>query len=266
MPEDRLDMIERLTAMRDAGTLTEAEFAAEKARLLGGRRWGRIGLITLAVLALAAGGGWAVRQLVGPVVDQTAPAPSDASAEASDAAPAALPTPTAAASADQFAGAVLAGCRQGECTWEKVLSTDTLRTLPEGTMKVRRAWQGTSRHPDGNLPDVWRPDLAIDWDRQVVETYVFCSTSLPGIAFQDHGDSGNWQWIAHRLDLFNLGGYNEPSARLYLKVCHQLDLDGPGTPDRLRQLGYEEGTPSGQMNLANPLHLAQSPAGESEDQ
>ena len=59
---------------------------------------------------------------------------------------------------------------------------------------------------------------------------------------------------AHFLDLFDLAGYQEASARLYMRMCHGLAALPP--PRRLRALGYRPGTRNEQAELASVEALA----------
>ncbi len=268
MSEDRLDAIERLARMRDAGTLTAEEFEAEKARLLRGqgtgKPWALYAGIAAGALLLALGGGWAIRQMVGPVQDQTRAEPS-AAPSASDAASALVPTPSASPSEDPYAGAKPVDCRQGQCTWEKVLNTATVSKTATGTLMRQDAWVGTSGDEGGDDP----AKAKITWEKAKVQTFVFCSTAQPAIAFSDHWEGGDGHWTGHWIDLFDVSGYMTASARTYMQVCHDVDFFRPDITRVLQRMGYRPGTPSEQRDLARPQEITQPPkpenAGEAGD-
>lgn len=261
MSDPRLDALERLTALRDAGTLSEEEYEAEKARVLRGegmgRPWGRYAALAAGVIALVAGGGWAVRQAVGPVVDQTKAEPA-ASAEASDAAVAITPSPSP--SADPYAGAEMTGCRQGQCQWEKVLGTVDVEKTDIGTLRRQEAWSGTSYDGDGMGQAPAKPEIT--WEKSPVQTWVFCSTRQPAIAFSNHWDGGDGSWTGHWIDLFDVGGYMTDSARIYMRVCHDVDFFRPDIARVLGRMGYRPGTPSEQRALSRPQEITDLPVAE----
>lgn len=269
MPNDHISALERLAAMHQAGALSDEEFEAEKARVLSGEagseraaRLRKLALIGGGLAVLAAGGGWLLRQQVGDVVDQTKPAASEAASDA--ASDAAVATTAPSPSADPHEGAIVVGCRQGECSWEKVLTIRDVRTFSNGTLKLEEAWAGTSTHLDGSNPSTWSPSIPITWEKKVVQTYVFCSTSAPGLAFRDRWDGGSNKWIGHLLDPFDTYGYNEGSARTYLRICHQLDLYQNDLEKQLKRLGYAPGTRNVQVDLESPMQLANPPAASSD--
>lgn len=261
MSEDRLDAIERLARMRDAGTLSAEEFEAEKARLLRGegasKPWALYAGIAVAALLLALGGGWAIRQMVGPVVDKTRTEPS-AAPSASDAASALIPSPSAAPSEDPYAGARPVDCRQGQCTWEKVLTTATVSKTDTGTLMRQDAWVGTSTDNADDDPAKAR----ITWEKAKVQTWVFCSTRQPAIAFSDHWEGGDGHWTGHWIDLYDAAGYMTASARTYMQVCHDVDFLRPDITRVLQRMGYRPGASSEQRDLARPQDITQPPAAE----
>ena len=268
MSEDRLDAIERLARMRDAGTLSAEEFEAEKARLLrgesAGKPWALYAGIAAGALLLALGGGWVIRQMVGPVQDQTKAEPS-AAASASDAAIALVPTPSPSVSEDPYAGAKPVDCRQGQCTWEKVLTTATVSKTATGTLMRQDAWVGTSSS-DGGVDSA---KAQISWEKAKVQTFVFCSTAQPAVAFSNHWDGGDGSWTGHWIDLFDVGGYMTASAKTYMQVCHDVDFLRPDITRVLQRMGYQPGTPSEQRDLSRPQDITQPPqpedAGAEED-
>ena len=153
----------------------------------------------------------------------------------------------------------MATCRQGSCVWEKALSVRTVKALDTGTLKVRTVYSGTSTHIDSPIPERYAPNLAIEWERQPVETYVFCSLSQPAVAFEDRWEPGPERWIAHLLDLYATGGYNGASAATYMRVCHDTEFYRDDIEQELGRLGYRRGTRNEQVDLAAPGQLADPP-------
>lgn len=151
----------------------------------------------------------------------------------------------AAPSASALAGrTVLAGCRQGECRWARVLRVETAEKFPQGELRRMVLRSGTSVHLDGKLPT--RPeDARIEWEPSDRADHAFCSKERPAYAFPD--DSGGL--IVHFLDLFDLAGYQYSSAGQYMRLCHDLDA----LPDeaKLRSLGYRPDTRSEQIEAAS---------------
>ncbi|PLK25625.1 SHOCT domain-containing protein [Novosphingobium sp. TH158] len=255
---NRLEALERLQALHASGALTKQEFEAEKQRLLSGAEdaggstnWGLIAGIGIpAALVVALGGWWYASQL-GEKADAAlaeASASASASAEASEAASAA---PSAAA--DPYAGAELVQCRQGECSWEKVLSVRTIQTTADGELKITESYVGSSRD-DGTGTGAYSPKLAISWEKPVVQTYVFCSLKQPGLAFKDRWGEGGW--IGHLIDPYDTYGYNTSSVRTYMKACHGLDFYRKDITKVLQRIGYRPGTRNEQVELASPKDLS----------
>lgn len=140
---------------------------------------------------------------------------------------------------------VLAGCRQGECSWMRLLGNEAAGTQTEGALRRIQVRRGRSVHLDGKIPS-GPSEAEIEWDKADRTEYAFCSTRRPAYAFP--GDDGGL--IVHFLDLFDLGGYQMGSGSLYMRFCH----DQPGLPDeqKLRALGYASGTRSEQVEAAGP--------------
>ena len=140
---------------------------------------------------------------------------------------------------------ILSGCRQGECAWLRVLRVENAGRVPQGALVRMRVRRGSSTHLDGNLPS--RPaDARIEWEPGEGVSYAFCSVRRPAFAFARRGE----RLLVHFLDLFDLGGYQEASGRLYMRLCH-----GRGDVPRaavLRRLGYRPGTRSEQVEDATP--------------
>ena len=141
--------------------------------------------------------------------------------------------------------AVLGGCRQGECGWLRVIRTESAGTFPQGELKRMLIRRGTSLHPDGDLPEQ-AADARIEWEAAEQSDYAFCSTQRPAYAFPD-GDGG---LIVHFLDLYDLGGYQMGSAKLYMRFCH--GRDGLPEAEVLQGLGYRPGARSEQVEAATP--------------
>ena len=138
---------------------------------------------------------------------------------------------------------VLAGCRQGECGWYRVVRVEPARSFRQGVLRRMIVRGGTSVHLDGRLPESPR-QARIEWAPAESERLAFCSTRRPAYAFQS-GDGG---FIVHFLDLFSLAGYQEGSGRAYMRMCHGRDRV-PGATG-LRRLGYRPGARSEQVEDA----------------
>jgi len=140
---------------------------------------------------------------------------------------------------------ILSGCRQGECAWLRVSRVEDAGRVPQGALVLIGARRGTSTHLDGNLPSVAR-GAPIAWEAEDEVGYAFCSVRRPAFAFAGHGEG----LLVHFLDLFDLAGYQEASARLYMRLCH--DRGGVPGAAALRRLGYRPGTRSEQVEDATP--------------
>lgn len=153
---------------------------------------------------------------------------------------------SAAGAAEPPAGEVmLGGCRQGECGWLRIVRTESAGTYPEGELRRIVVRRGSSIHLDGELPES-EADAEIEWDQADRAEYAFCSTRRPAYAFP--GDETGL--IVHFLDLFDLGGYQMGSARLYMHFCHESD--GLPEAELLQSLGYRPGTRSEQIEGDSP--------------
>lgn len=262
----RLEALERLAALRRSGALTQSEFELEKASILGeassapSRQFQpqRKLLVGGAIVALAAAGGaawvWSnpSRELPDP---QLKSAPSGAITPE----PAATIQPEPV---DVHAGAKVASCRQDVCSWEKVLGVRTVKRTEAGTLKVEESYQGSSKHRNSTYPEQYDSKLPIEWEQAPVSTYVFCSTTQPGLAFRDRWSEGTKGWIGHLLDPFDTYGYNYSSARTYVRICHNLNFERKDIREVLLGLGYRPGTRNEQVTLQKPADLIDSPAGE----
>jgi len=134
------------------------------------------------------------------------------------------------------------GCRQGECQWLRVRRADVVKRIPEGRLVRVSGRLGSSTYADMDAPS--RADGAkITWQPRDETEYAFCSTRRPAIAFAD-----GRRFLVHFLDLFSLPGFMQPSATLYMRICH--DRAGEPGERALRSLGYRAGTRSGQLEVA----------------
>ena len=144
-------------------------------------------------------------------------------------------------------------CHMMECSWSKPVSNVAIRSTPAGTLRKVAAIRGTSVHRD-DYPSTYHPSVRIAWEKAATTDYVLCSRSQPSFAFR----SGK-HWIAHALDLFNLGGYNTASAVTYLRACHGVDYDRSDIEKVMSGLGYRPGTRSDQVEIAKPEQLLDLP-------
>jgi len=133
---------------------------------------------------------------------------------------------------------LLAGCRQGECRWLRILALGRAASVPQGELRRVSLRSGTSLHPDGRTPRNAR-SARIGWEAGTRTDYVFCSTARPVYAFQNEAG----ELVTHYLDLYALGGYQLSSGNLYMRLCHDRGL----TRRTLRALGYRPGTRSEQV-------------------
>jgi hypothetical protein len=159
--------------------------------------------------------------------------------------------PPAKAALPDLAGRVLvAGCRQGECRWSRVVRLERVATVPQGELRRLVARGGTSLYQD-EAPEAYGDAVPIQWEAADRSEYAFCSQSRPAFAFP--GDDGSY--LLHYLDLFDLAGYQLASARAYMRICHDTPFDGEDTA-LLRRLGYRPGTRSEQVEEGDPRDLA----------
>ncbi len=159
----------------------------------------------------------------------------------------------AAAAAPARPAPRLVYCHMMECSWSKPVSNAAVRSTERGTLRKVSAVRGTSVHRD-DYPSRYQPSIRIAWEKAAAVDYVLCSRTQPAMAFR----SGK-RWIAHALDLFNLGGYNTASAVTYLRACHGVDYDRSDIEKVMRGLGYREGTRSEQVEIARPEQLFDLP-------
>ena len=154
---------------------------------------------------------------------------------ASCAAPADIQSETASA------GTIIrSGCRQGQCSWLRVLGVADAENSAQGRLLRITARAGTSIHRDGSVPAL-PPQGAIQWEASDRTDYAFCSLRRPAYAFSD-GEGG---LIVHFLDFHALAGYQLASAGLYMRFCHGRET--VPQRDALSALGYRPGTRSEQV-------------------
>lgn len=146
-----------------------------------------------------------------------------------------------------LAGRVMvAGCRQGECSWLRIGRLERVSRTARGELRRLTQVRGTSRYGEEGASASERHRPPIEWEHQSRTDYIFCSRARPAYAFPD--DDGR-SYLIHYLDLFDLGGYQQSSALLYMRVCHNR---GPAGPAALRRLGYRPGTRNEQVENARP--------------
>ncbi|MBX3561384.1 MAG: hypothetical protein KF780_06180 [Sphingomonas sp.] len=140
---------------------------------------------------------------------------------------------------------ILAGCRQGECSWMRIGEVTRAVTVPQGELRRMIVERGSSVHLDGNLPER-AEGTQIEWEAGTRSDYAFCSIERPAYAFEDEGGL-----ITHYLDLYDLAGYQTSSGRLYMRLCHDVDEEVPDAAT-LGRFGYRPGTRSEQIEGATP--------------
>lgn len=143
------------------------------------------------------------------------------------------PAPAIAQPLPRLQGQLLSpSCRQGECAWIRVIGIARVSRVRQGELRRVVVRRGSSLHRDGRLP-ARAANARIRWEPGTRTNYVFCSTVRPAYAFSETEGL-----IVHYLDLFDLAGYQQASAELYMRFCH-----GRGFSARAaRALGYRPGT------------------------
>jgi|GEM_PF-3152400 len=149
-------------------------------------------------------------------------------------------------------------CHMMECGWYQPLSSRAVRQGEGWSLLRVTARRGTSVHRPrsrrgSRYPARYRRGLAIAWEDGPQEGWVLCSAALPVSMFA----SGDGSWIAHKLNLFDLPGFAESSATIYLDACHGLGPDALEDERRLRELGYSNAEPSQQVELRSPEDILQ---------
>lgn len=140
----------------------------------------------------------------------------------------------------RLAGRVeISGCRQGQCIWVRYLDVRRSRVTPLGELRQVRLRQAGA--PYG------APRSRLRWAAEPRTDYIFCSRTRPAVAFRSED-----AFIIHFLDLYDLAGYQQSSARMYMRVCHNRE---PANDRMLRRLGYRPGTRNEQVEGGRPADL-----------
>lgn len=208
-------------------------------------------VVAAAIVLAVAGYGWFLRS--NPDEPETVarmPPTEDKAASGAGATPVEKAAPATATPLPALAGQTfIAGCRQGECGWTRVLRFERVEMVPAGELRRLITHRGFSRDDEGTPSSRRRAE--VDWEPGARTSYVFCSVRRPAFAFEDELDAfpgGDGDLIVHFLDMFNLAGYNTPSAATYMRACH--GSDGLPGADELRTLGYRPGTRNEQVENA----------------
>jgi hypothetical protein len=143
---------------------------------------------------------------------------------------------------------ILIECRQGACQWGRIVEIARVAAGEDGELRRMTFRPGSSMDDgaepaDGGLP-------TIDWEASDRNDYAYCSTRRPAFAFPD--DQAGL--IVHHLDLFDLGGYQYASAKLYGLICHDLPMEA-AVGQAFRDLGYRPGTRNEQTRALAPQAL-----------
>lgn len=162
----------------------------------------------------------------------------------------------AAAPAPARPTVIMLRCHMMECGWYEPLSSRAVRQGEGWSLLRVTARHGTSVHRPGSrggsrYPARYRRGLPIAWDARPREGWVLCSPDVPVSMFR----SEDGTWIAHKLNLFDLPGFAESSAYIYLDACHGLGREALEDAPRLRSLGYSNAEPSQQLELNSPEEI-----------
>ncbi len=141
---------------------------------------------------------------------------------------------------------ILAGCRQGECSWMRIGDVTRVATVPQGELRRMIVERGSSIHLDGNLPER-AEGTQIEWEPGTRSDYAFCSIERPAYAFEDEGGL-----ITHYLDLYDLAGYQSVSGGLYMRLCHDVADETALDAATLGRFGYRPGTRNEQIEGGAP--------------
>jgi len=137
-------------------------------------------------------------------------------------------------------------CRQSECAWTQVIGIARMTRVRQGELRRVIVRRGSSIHRDGRFPDR-AAQVRIRWERGTRANYVFCSTRRPTYAFSEASGL-----IVHYLDLFDLAGYQQASADLYMRLCHGRSYSVRAA----RALGYRPGTRNEQVENVRVADLS----------
>lgn len=159
---------------------------------------------------------------------------------------------TPARAADR-APVIMMRCHMMECGWFQPLTSEVAARGDGYALHRMSARSGRSIHRGDSgragYPRRYRRGLPLDWDSVPRESWVLCSRERPTAMFRSEDGS----LIAHRLNLFDLPGYAESSAYIYLRVCHGIGREALLNQRRLRALGYRpDGPPTEQNELSSP--------------
>jgi hypothetical protein len=208
-----------------------------------GARWKMIAVAaTIAALLVLLGWVLLARSRNEPSADAvlaSAPVP------AVEGAPGKAPAP-ATALPDLAGQVLLAGCRQGECAWVRIVRLESVSTTIHGELRRITLRNGLSTD-SGDAP----APTNVQWEARDRADYAFCSTERPAYAFP--ADEGGY--LIHYLDPFALAGYNMSTAGLYVRFCHGQAFDSEDEA-AIRALGYRPGTRNEQIENARPEDMA----------
>lgn len=245
-----LDDLERLERLRTAGALSDSEFQAEKAALLGRsedpssyrpRLRLVVGILIAAFVLLAAA---VAAFVIMPAPKRSAdvpttpvPAPTATSVAATE--PAA--TSAMAGTVDEFSlpstptAVVQLNCHMDECTWQQITALAVVSADNRGTLVKVDSRVGTSEHSpadgDNEYPASYDPKIKISWEVQT--TYMLCSKQHPA----EISAAGDETWSASFLNLVNPIGAEDAAVNSYMLVCHN-QVPGSWTADSVRNRGY----------------------------
>lgn len=137
-------------------------------------------------------------------------------------------------------------CRQAECAWTRVIAIARMSRERQGELRRVTLRRGSSLHRHGRLPDR-AAQARIRWAPGTRTDYVYCSTRRPAYAFSESGGL-----VVHYLDLFDLAGYQQSSADLYMRFCHGRAYSARAA----RLLGYPPRTRNEQVENVTVADLA----------
>jgi hypothetical protein len=208
-----------------------------------GARW-KVIAVAATIAALLVLLGWVLlapprNESSAEAVPPTAPVPAVERAPEQAAAP-------AGAVPDLAGQVLLAGCRQGECAWVRIVRLESVTTNPHGELRRITLRNGLSTD-SGDAP----APANVQWEARDRVDYAFCSAERPAYAFP--ADEGGY--LIHYLDPFALAGYNMSTAGLYVRFCHGQAFDSEDEA-AIRALGYRPGTRNEQVENARPEDMA----------
>lgn len=232
---DRLSQLERLGQLREQGVLSQDEFEAEKAALLGassaaaseasGGGSGKMAVVAIALVALvlvAACAAWLIfRTPSQPQQNVVGAPPQPANLALAVAAPQPSPAATPAAVTPAVGEPMLGNCHMDICSFSREVRRETVRETPAGRLlRVTLLGGSQSGASDAGPAD---EDVPIIWQRQPHDIFVFCSTALPAVMMRVDGRRTLQSDI---LDLVGPTGIPQDlvtSANIYMRICHGVD-------------------------------------------